>query len=172
MADDRLAEEIYWVEPKRRGILPLDQFHVSDSLAKVIKSGRFETRMDTAFAEVVSLCAEAVDDRESTWINVQIEEAVNRLHQLGHAHSVECWRDEKLVGGLYGIRLAGAFFGESMFSRESNASKVALAALIDWMRAEKMNLLDCQFLTPHLSSLGAVEISRSHYLALLNKAFE
>jgi leucyl/phenylalanyl-tRNA---protein transferase len=170
MADSRDAEQVYWVEPRKRGILPLEQFHISRSLAKTIRAGRFETRRDSAFAEVVRLCAEEVPLRDSTWINRQIEEAVNALHAQGKAHSVESWQDGRLVGGLYGIRLGGAFFGESMFSRATDASKVALAALVEWMKAEGMTLLDCQFLTPHLASLGAIEISRADYLRRLGEA--
>jgi leucyl/phenylalanyl-tRNA---protein transferase len=170
MADARDADQAYWVEPERRGILPLDRFHISHSLAKLIRSGKFETRFDSAFAQVLTLCAEAAPDRPSTWINREIEEAVITLHARGFAHSVECWQDDQLVGGLYGIRLGGAFFGESMFSRERDASKIALAALVDWMKAEGMTLLDCQFITPHLASLGAIEVSRAEYLALLADA--
>ncbi len=170
MSDARDAEEVYWVEPKRRGILPLDQFHISKSLAKTLKSGRFETRINSAFAAVVALCAEAAEDRPSTWINGQIEQAVAELHLRGHAHSVECWEGDRLVGGLYGISLGRAFFGESMFSRTTDASKVALAALVDWLKQHGFQLLDCQFITPHLASLGATEVSRARYLALLKDA--
>ncbi len=172
MADDRDASEVYWVEPKRRGILPLEHFHVSKSLAKTLKSGRFETRINTAFGDVVRLCAESAEDRPSTWINSQIEEAVAELHCRGNAHCVECWQGDTLVGGLYGISLGRAFFGESMFSRATDASKVALAGLVDWLRASDFTLLDCQFLTPHLKSLGAIEVSRSNYLARLGAALE
>jgi leucyl/phenylalanyl-tRNA---protein transferase len=172
MADARDADEVYWVEPKRRGILPLESLHISRSLAKTLKSGRFETRVDTAFEEVLRLCAEEARDRPSTWINSQIEEAVIALHGRGHAHSVECWHGGVLVGGLYGISLGRAFFGESMFSRMTDASKVALAALVDWLRANRFTLLDCQFLTPHLATLGAVEVSRAAYLKRLAEALE
>jgi leucyl/phenylalanyl-tRNA---protein transferase len=170
MADSRDAAEIYWVEPKRRGILPLEGFHLSRSLTKTLKSGRFETTADTAFAQVVSLCAETAPDRDNTWISDQIESAVNRLHAVGRAHSIETWRDGELVGGLYGIRLGGAFFGESMFSRATDASKLALAHLVARLRVGGFTLLDCQFLTPHLASLGAVEVSRSDYVGLLSAA--
>lgn len=172
MADARDAEEIYWVEPKRRGILPLGGLHISKSLAKVLRSGRFRLSRNTAFALVVELCAEAAPDRSSTWINGQIEEAVAALHCIGHAHSVECWHGETLVGGLYGISLGRAFFGESMFSRATDASKVALVGLVNWLNEDGYELLDCQFLTPHLASLGAIEISRAKYLTLLKKALE
>ena len=170
MADARDAAEVYWVEPKTRGILPLDAFHVSRSLAKVMRAGRFETSINRAFADVVRLCAESAPKRETTWINAQIEEAVAILHARGHAHSVETWLDGALVGGLYGVSLGRAFFGESMFSRTTDASKVALVALVERMRAGGFQLLDCQFLTPHLATMGAIEVSRADYLARLKGA--
>ena len=170
MADSREAEEVYWVEPQRRGVLPLEGFRLSRSLAKTLRSGRLRSTVDTAFAQVVRLCAETAPDRDNTWINPQIERAVNLLHQSGQAHSVETWADGELVGGLYGIRLGRAFFGESMFSRVTDASKVALAHLVARMRVGGFTLLDCQFLTPHLASLGAVEIGRSAYAGLLSAA--
>lgn len=170
MADSRGADDVYWVEPKKRGILPIDQFRLSRSLAKTIRSERFTVTCDTAFAEVVAQCAESTEDRPDTWINTAIESAYADLHRRGHAHSVECWRDGRLVGGLYGVRLGGAFFGESMFSRESNASKVALAWLIARLKVGRFRLLDCQFITDHLRSLGAIEVSRDDYVALLDGA--
>jgi leucyl/phenylalanyl-tRNA---protein transferase len=170
MADDRDAADVYWVEPRKRGILPLKGFRLSRSLAKTLKSGRFETSVDAAFCEVVRRCAEAVTDRPSTWINHQIESSVALLHKAGHAHSIETWADGQLVGGLYGIRLGRAFFGESMFSRATDASKVALAHLVARMRIGGFTLLDCQFITPHLESLGAIEIDRTDYMALLSAA--
>jgi leucyl/phenylalanyl-tRNA---protein transferase len=170
MSDDRTAEDIYWVEPKRRGILPLDGFHVSRSLAKKLKSDRYFHSVNTDFAGVVQACAEAAADRPSTWINGQIETAVLRLHRLGRAHSVETWTEGRLVGGLYGISLGRAFFGESMFSRETDASKLALAHLVARLRVGGFSLLDCQFITPHLASLGAIEISRNDYVRRLDKA--
>lgn len=170
MADSRDAREIFWVEPKKRGILPLDGFHLSRSLAKTIRSDRFRVTADHAFSRVVSLCAEPQPDRPDTWINPQIEAAYADLHARGHAHSVECWQDDELVGGLYGVKLGGAFFGESMFSRRSDASKVALAWLVTRLRVGRFRLLDCQFITDHLASLGAVEISRDDYVALLDGA--
>ncbi len=166
MADDATSEDVYWVEPKKRGILPLDKFHLSHSLAKSLKSGRFTTSVDQAFEAVLDGCA----DRQETWINPIIRDAVMALHRQGHAHSIEVWDDGALVGGLYGIRLGRAFFGESMFSRATDASKVALAHLVARLRHGGFTLLDCQFITPHLASLGAVEISRSAYLALLSSA--
>ena len=170
MADSREAREIFWVEPKRRGVMPLDGFRLSHSLAKTVRSDRFRVTVDTAFARVVSLCAESRPDRPDTWINPQIEAAYADLHARGHAHSVECWHGDALVGGLYGVTLGGAFFGESMFSRERDASKVALAWLVARLRAGGFRLLDCQFITDHLASLGAIEISRDDYVSLLDAA--
>jgi leucyl/phenylalanyl-tRNA---protein transferase len=170
MADGRDAADVYWVEPKRRGILPLDDFRLSRSLAKTLKSGRFETTIDRAFGDVVAMCAAEAPDRPSTWINDQIEAAVAHLHKVGDAHSIETWANGELVGGLYGIRLGRAFFGESMFSRATDASKVALAHLVARMRSGGFTLLDCQFITPHLESLGAIEVDRNHYMVLLSSA--
>jgi leucyl/phenylalanyl-tRNA---protein transferase len=170
MADRRDSPEVYWVEPEKRGVLPLDGFHLSRSLSKVLRSGRYETTANRAFVEVVRLCAEAAPDRASTWINDQIEAAVSLLHSAGHAHSVECWEDGQLVGGLYGISLGRAFFGESMFSRATNASKVALAHLVARLRVGGYDLLDCQFLTAHLARFGALEISKDDYKSLLASA--
>jgi leucyl/phenylalanyl-tRNA---protein transferase len=170
MADAHDAPSLYWVEPKRRGILPLKGFNLSRSLAKTLRSERFETTVNHAFEAVVALCAEAADDRPGTWINGHIATAVAALHRRGYAHSIETWQDGKLVGGLYGIRLGRVFFGESMFSRATDASKVALAHLVARMRHGGFTLLDCQFLTPHLASLGAIEISRSAYMSLLSSA--
>ncbi|WP_380875084.1 leucyl/phenylalanyl-tRNA--protein transferase [Sphingomonas sp. DBB INV C78] len=170
MADSRDAREIFWVEPKRRGILPLDGFRLSHSLAKTVRSERFTVTANKAFRQVVSMCAEPRPDRPDTWINPQIESAYGDLHARGHAHSVECWRGEALVGGLYGVTLGGAFFGESMFSRERDASKVALAWLVARLRVGRFGLLDCQFITDHLASLGAIEISRDDYVSLLDAA--
>ncbi|MGF7151372.1 leucyl/phenylalanyl-tRNA--protein transferase [Sphingomonas zeicaulis] len=170
MSDSRDAGEVFWVEPHRRGILPLDGFHLSRSLAKTIRSGRFEVTVDAAFAAVIAACAEARPDRPKTWINRQIEDACLTLHRRGHAHSVEVWLDGRLVGGLYGIALGGAFFGESMFSRARDASKVALAYLVARMKAGGYALLDCQFITDHLASLGAIEVTRETYVSLLDSA--
>jgi leucyl/phenylalanyl-tRNA---protein transferase len=170
MADARDADSVYWVEPKTRAVLPLDGFHLSRSLRKTLLSDRYETTVDKAFGQVVALCAESADDRPSTWINNQIEGAVATLHEHGRAHSVETWCDGELVGGLYGITLGRAFFGESMVSRATDASKVALAHLVARMRVGGFTLLDCQFMTPHLASLGAVEISRDDYVGLLDGA--
>lgn len=170
MADSRDDPEIFWVEPKKRAVLPLDQFHMSASLRKVVRSDRFTVTADCDFAGVIQACGAVAEDRPETWINGQIEDACLRLHHAGHAHSVECWRDGRLVGGLYGIALGRAFFGESMFSRETDASKVALAWLVARLRVGGFTLLDCQFMTDHLRSLGAIEISQEEYLQVLGEA--
>lgn len=166
MADGRDADELYWVEPKRRAILPLDRFHLSRSLRKTLKADVFEITCDRAFARIVRLCA----DREDTWINGEIEASYIRLHEAGRAHSIEAWKDGELVGGLYGVRLGAAFFGESMVSLARDASKVALAWLVARLVVGGFTLLDCQFMTEHLASLGAVEIDQRDYLALLASA--
>lgn len=170
MADSRAAREIFWVEPKKRGILPLDGFRLSRSLAKTLRSDRFTVTADTAFGDVVALCAERTEDRQDTWINPQIESAYAELHRRGHAHSIECRYDGALVGGLYGVKLGAAFFGESMFSRMRDASKIALAHLVARLRVGGFGLLDCQFITDHLASLGAIEIGRDDYVSLLDAA--
>lgn len=170
MASTRDAADVFWVEPKKRGVLPLDGFHLSHSLAKTIRSDRYTVTVDKAFSQVVALCAEATSRRPDTWINPDIELAYAELHRRGYAHSVESWQDDQLVGGLYGVRLGGAFFGESMFSRARDASKVALAHLVARLKAGGFRLLDCQFLTEHLASLGAVEVGRDDYVALLDNA--
>ncbi|TQL17343.1 leucyl/phenylalanyl-tRNA--protein transferase [Zymomonas mobilis] len=162
MSDSRETDEVYWVEPKKRGILPLDHFHLSRSLAKVIRSDRFSVTADRDFEAVIDLCAEPTEERPDSWINPPIRAAYCLLHRLGYAHSVECWQDGRLVGGLYGVRLGYAFFGESMFSRVSNASKVALAWLVARLKAGGFTLLDCQFITDHLASMGAVEIKEKN----------
>lgn len=170
MADSREDQQSFWVEPKHRAILPLDNFHVSKSLAKTIRQDRFEVSADRDFAGVIRLCAESVDGRRETWINAEIETAFLQLHRMGLAHSVECWRDGRMVGGLYGLAMGKAFFGESMFSRATDASKVAMAWLVARMRIGGFALLDCQFMTGHLQSLGATEISQQLYLEQLDRA--
>jgi len=172
MADARDADGVYWVEPKYRAILPLDGFHLSRSLRKTIASDRFRVTADMAFERVIALCAEAATDRPDTWINPQIEQASIELHRMGFAHSIEVWDGDRLAGGLYGIALGRAFFGESMVSRARDASKVAIAWLVARLRVGGFNLLDCQFMTDHLASLGAVEIPRSTYVGLLSAAVE
>lgn len=166
MSDSRDAADVFWVQPRRRAILPLDGFHLSRSLRKTLRSGRFEVSRDRAFPDVLRACAA----RDDTWINGEIEESYIHLHRLGHAHSVEVWEKGELVGGLYGVRLERAFFGESMFSRATDASKVALAWLVARLIVGGFRLLDCQFMTDHLKSLGAIEITQEHYLQLLSSA--
>ena len=170
MADARDAKSVYWVEPKTRAIIPLEKFHLSKSLRKTLLSDRFETTANKAFSAIVTLCAESAADRPSTWINDQIETAVVALHGGGRAHSIETWLDGELVGGLYGIALGRAFFGESMVSRAADASKVALAHLVARLRVGGFTLLDCQFMTAHLASLGAIEIGRKSYMVSLGAA--
>ena len=172
MADARDAAGVYWVEPRKRAILPLDGFHLSKSLRKTVVSDRFRVTADAAFEEMIALCAESAEDRPDTWINTTIETVFTTLHYQGRAHSIECWDGDQLVGGLYGLALGKAFFGESMVSRATDASKVALAWLVARLRVGGFTLLDCQFMTPHLASLGAVEISRADYVALLGAAVE
>jgi len=166
MADSRDASELFWVEPRQRAIIPLDRFHLSHSLKRTLRSGRFYVTHDRDFTGVIAACA----DREETWINAELEQAMLALHGSGHAHSIEVWLDDALVGGLYGVRLGRAFFGESMFSRTTDASKVALAWLIARLKVGNFTLLDCQFMTDHLASLGAVTVPRETYVALLAAA--
>lgn len=166
MSDSRDAKDVFWVEPRRRAIIPLDDFRMTRSLRKTIRSGAFQVTRDTAFAAVLRHCA----DREETWINAAIEASFNHLHRLGHAHSIECWEGKHLVGGLYGVKLGGAFFGESMFSLRSDASKVALAWLVARLKVGGFSLLDCQFMTEHLRSLGAIEIPQTDYVSVLGSA--
>jgi leucyl/phenylalanyl-tRNA--protein transferase len=163
MSDSRDATDLFWVEPRQRAILPLDSFYMSKSLRKTLRTGGFVVTVDRDFSGVIAACAE----REETWINAEIERAMLVLHSTGHAHSIEVWKDGALVGGLYGVKLGRAFFGESMFSRERDASKVALAWLVARLKVGGFTLLDCQFMTDHLASLGAVSIPRSAYLAAL-----
>jgi leucyl/phenylalanyl-tRNA--protein transferase len=166
MSDSRDAADVFWVEPRRRAVIPLGGFRLSRSLRKTLRSGAFEVTADRAFAQVIRRCSE----RDETWINQDIEDGFTKLHDLGHAHSVEVWQEEELVGGLYGVRLGAAFFGESMFSLRTDASKVALAWLVARLKVGGFTLLDCQFMTDHLRSLGAIEISQKDYLALLAEA--
>ncbi|WP_422057024.1 leucyl/phenylalanyl-tRNA--protein transferase [Sphingomonas sp.] len=168
MSEHRDDPSVFWVEPRQRAILPLDGFHLSRSLRKTLATDRFRITADTAFEAVIALCAESAPDRPDTWINPAIERVFVALHRLGFAHSIECWDDDRLVGGLYGLALGRAFFGESMVSRARDASKVAIAALVARLRVGGFTLLDCQFMTEHLASLGAVEIPREDYLSLLS----
>ena len=166
MADSRHAEDLFWVEPRNRAIIPVHKFHLSRSLRRTIRSDRFTVTRDRHFAAVIGACAE----REETWINADIERAMLALHGSGHAHSIEVWHGQALVGGLYGVKLGRAFFGESMFSRMTDASKVALAWLVARLKVGNFTLLDCQFMTEHLASLGAVSVPREAYVALLSAA--
>jgi leucyl/phenylalanyl-tRNA--protein transferase len=166
-ADD---PELFWVDPRRRGILPLDGFHVPKRLRRVIKQGGFEIRCDSAFEEVIHGCAEATEKRPNTWINDEIVRLYAGLFARGAAHSVETWRGDTLVGGLYGVAIGAAFFGESMFSRAADASKIALVHLAARLRLGGYRLLDTQFLTPHLAQFGGVEITRARYHRLLAEA--
>ncbi len=170
MAERRDAHELYWVSPERRGIIPLDGFHVPKRLARTVRSNRFAVTADLAFAAVMHACAEPAADREQTWINDEILRLYTALHASGRAHSVECWRDGRLAGGLYGVSLGAAFFGESMFSRERDASKVALVHLVARLIEGGYELLDTQFITAHLARFGTVEISREEYLRRLRQA--
>lgn len=170
MADDRDADEVYWVEPRQRAILPFDRFHLSHSLSRTIRRDRFHVTANRAFPQILALCAQSAPDRPSTWINHQIERAYRQLHETGHAHSVEVWEGDELVGGLYGVAIGRAFFGESMVSRRTDASKVALTWLVARLRFGGFTLLDCQFMTDHLRTMGAMEISQRDYLQLLGEA--
>lgn len=172
MSDSADDPELFWVEPEIRGIIPLDDFHVSSSLAKAIRKRPFDIRFDTAFDQVVDKCAEAAPDRPSTWINQTIRELYGALHRLGHAHSVEAFEGDELVGGLYGVSLGSAFFGESMFSRRTNASKICLVYLVERLKNQGFTLLDTQFTTEHLKTFGAVDIPKEAYGLLLDKAME
>ncbi len=160
--------EIEWFSPDPRAILPLRDFHVPHALQRTLRKGVFAIRINTRFGKVIQSCAE----REDTWINREIIESYTRLHELGHAHSVEAWIGRELAGGLYGVSLGGAFFGESMFHRVTDASKIALCGLVEHLRAKKFLLLDTQWLTPHLQQFGGVEVSRSHYLHMLGRAVQ
>jgi leucyl/phenylalanyl-tRNA--protein transferase len=168
MSESRDSPEVFWVDPKQRGIMPLDGFHISRNLRRTLLRGTFTITADTCFADVVRGCA----DRDETWINDTIFALYEELHASGHAHSIEVWEDDALVGGVYGVAIGGAFFGESMFSRATNASKTALAYMIDRLNAGGFTLFDTQFITDHLATLGAVEIPRAAYHKRLTSALE
>lgn len=170
MAERRGDPTLYWVSPDKRGIIPLDGFHVPRRLARTLRSGAFTVTSDRAFRTVMELCAAPGPGREESWINDEILRLYTALHISGHAHSVECWQKDRLVGGLYGVRLGAAFFGESMFSRVRDASKVALVALVDGLNRGGFVLLDTQFITAHLARFGAIEIPRQQYLRRLQDA--
>lgn len=170
MAESHDDPTLYWIDPEWRGIIPLDGFHVPRSLRKVVRKGTFKIHVDRAFPDVISACAEQTDDRDDTWINDNIRDAYCALHKMGCAHSIETWKDGELVGGLYGVSLGRAFFGESMFSRMPNASKVALVHLVALMRQGGYTLLDTQFVNDHLKQFGVQEIPRERYRNELAKA--
>ena len=164
MEDDSIA----WFSPDPRAVIPLESFHVPHALGRVARKKLFELKIDKRFGEVIRACAK----RRDTWINSEIIQSYERLHKLGYAHSVEAWKNQKLVGGLYGVAVGGAFFGESMFHRVTDASKIALVALVERLRAQKFALLDTQWITPHLQQFGAVEIPRAQYLKMLKRAVD
>jgi leucyl/phenylalanyl-tRNA--protein transferase len=164
MEDDSIA----WFSPDPRAIIPLENFHVPHALRRVARKKVFEIKIDNRFGEVIRACAK----RKDTWINSEIIESYERLYELGHAHSIEAWTKNKLAGGLYGVAIGGAFFGESMFHRVTDASKIALVALVEHLREKKFALLDTQWTTPHLEQFGAIEISRDQYLKSLGRAVE
>lgn len=166
MAESRDDPELFWMDPQFRGVFQLDNFHISRSLARRIRQEPFTIQTNTAFMDVIASCA----GREQTWINAQLLELYEQLHEMGHAHSQEVWDGEVLVGGVYGLSIGGAFFGESMFSHRTDASKIALAYLVDRLRQGGFSLFDTQFITPHLASLGAVEIPHDAYHLLLEQA--
>lgn len=170
MGKARDDPRVFLVEPETRGVIPLERFHLSARLARTVRSEPFDIRCDTAFDAVVAACAEGAPGREDTWINAPIRRLYGDLFRRGRAHSVECWRDERLIGGLYGVTLGGAFFGESMFTRARDASKVAMVHLIARLRLGGWRLLDAQFMTDHLRAFGAEEISQADYLARLRAA--
>jgi leucyl/phenylalanyl-tRNA---protein transferase len=172
MAESAEDSALYWVEPEVRGVLPLDQLHVSRTLRRTIRQAEYEIRIDTAFGDVIDGCATKALGRPNTWINGRIRSLYAQLHRLGCCHSVETWQDGRLVGGLYGVRLGGAFFGESMFSRERDASKLALVHLVARLNAGGFSLLDTQFTTPHLRTLGAIDVPRQDYHRMLEAAIE
>lgn len=170
MADSADDPELFWVEPDMRGIIPLDAFHVSRSLARTIRKKPFDIRCDTAFDAVIAACAEPAPGRPSTWINGKIRSLYSTLHRMGHAHSVEAWEGDELVGGLYGVSLGAAFFGESMFSRRTDASKICLVHLVERLKQNGFRLLDTQFTTEHLKSFGAIDVPKAQYEDLLARA--
>ena len=170
MAERRDDPHLYWVSPEKRGIIPLTEFHVPRRLARTVRSGKFTVSTDRAFVQVMQGCAASGPGREESWINAEILRLYTALAASGHAHSVECWQEGKLVGGLYGVKLGSAFFGESMFSRQRDASKVALVRLVELLKRDGFLLLDTQFITTHLAGFGAMEVPRERYLTLLEKA--
>jgi leucyl/phenylalanyl-tRNA--protein transferase len=172
MAESADDNALYWIEPEERGVFPLDAFHVPRSLKKTIRGRPFDIRVDAAFSEVIGACAAKTEGRRTTWINSRIRSLYGQLHKMGCCHTIECWHAEKLVGGLYGVRIGAAFFGESMFSRVANASKVALVHLVARLNAGGFLLLDAQFMTPHLARFGARTVGRDDYRRMLDAAID
>lgn len=170
MAENSTDKDLHWFNPRKRGVIPLENFHIPRSLAKALRSAGFTLTADRAFAEVITACAEATAERPQTWISQRIIDIFTELHQEGFAHSIECWKDEQLVGGLYGVALGGAFFGESMFSRTTNASKAALVELVKRLKSAGYTLLDTQYVNDHLLQFGCIEIPKSRYLKQLEAA--
>ncbi|SIP98676.1 leucyl/phenylalanyl-tRNA--protein transferase [Rhizobium sp. RU20A] len=170
MADSADDPELFWVEPEIRGVIPLSDFHVPRSLAKAMRKAPFDIRVNTAFADVLKGCASPAPGRENTWINSKIVKLYSMLHRMGYAHSVEAFEDDTLVGGLYGVSLGGAFFGESMFSRATNASKICLVHLVERLRQRGFVLLDTQFTTEHLKTFGAIDVPKQRYEKMLARA--
>jgi leucyl/phenylalanyl-tRNA--protein transferase len=172
MAEARGSARLYWLDPEMRGVLPLDGFHLPRRLARTVLGGGFSVTCDSDFRAAIGLCAAPAPGREETWINTEIEALFTALHEMGHAHSIEVWQGGAMVGGLYGVTLGGVFFGESMFSRVRDASKVALVHLVARLRLMGFSLLDTQFITGHLAQFGTVEIPRAAYKALLARAVD
>lgn len=170
MAEGADDPEVFWVRPELRGVIPLDRFHIPRSLKKKVRQAPFDIAFDTDFDGVIAGCAEMADNRPSTWINRPIREAYGELFARGYCHTVEAWRHGRLVGGLYGVTLGGAFFGESMFARERDASKICLVHLVDRLRNRGFVLLDTQFTTEHLKGFGAIDVPRARYEKLLEEA--
>ena len=163
---------LYWINPKKRGVIPINDFKISKNLRKEIKKKKFLITINKDFNGVIKNCAKKTENRPSTWINKEIIKLYSNLHKIGHAHSIEAWHQDKLVGGLYGVSLGSAFFGESMFSIMSNSSKICLVYLIANLKIKKFTLLDTQFVNPHLKKLGAIEISRKKYLKMLGSSLK
>jgi len=172
MSESAKDPGIFWVEPEFRGVLPLDEFHVPKRLARTVRQDVYEIRIDTCFEEIITRCAAQTGERDETWINRRITDLYSELHEMGRCHSVECWQDGELVGGLYGVHLKSAFFGESMYSRRRDASKVALVHLVKRLNAGGFKLLDAQFITEHLKQFGAQKIPRDDYEILLDNALQ
>jgi leucyl/phenylalanyl-tRNA--protein transferase len=172
MAESADDPGLFWVEPEFRGIIPLNNFHIPNRLARTVRQNLFDIRFDTDFYAVIDACSQVSPARNTTWINERIKRLYGELFELGHCHSVEAWQEDKLVGGLYGVKIGAAFFGESMFSRATNASKVALVHLVERLTSHNFMLLDTQFTTDHLKKFGAIDVSREDYEILLNNALQ